>query len=393
MVATFEPTRSAGLARLAGFVPRSGRAYAAERNHDRGPDGHTSVSRLSPYLRHRLVLEREVIAAVTERYALSTADKFVSEVYWRTYFKGFLERRPTIWSHYRARLAAHREAVARDGALARDLAAAEAGETGIDAFDHWARELDDTAYLHNHARMWFASIWIFTLRLPWELGADLFLRRLVDGDPASNTLSWRWVAGLHTKGRTYLARADNIARYTEGRVRATGLATAAPPLTEEVDHPLRPVPDPPPVPDGAVLWLITEEDCASEDLAAGANVAGALATVSAADRSHGEVAPTVLAFTRGAVADAAARCGAPSPVPLDGDALVAAAREARTDVIAFSYAPVGPVADRLAAARPGLSSAGVRLVPVLRPEDPPAWQQSDRGFFKLRKAIPRLVAA
>ncbi len=89
-------------------------------------------------------------------------------------------------------------------------------------------------YLHNHARMWFASIWIFTLRLPWVLGADFFMRHLCDGDPASNTLSWRWVAGLHTRGKTYLARASNIATYTGGRFTPQDhdLAAFAPPLTE-----------------------------------------------------------------------------------------------------------------------------------------------------------------
>ncbi|MCK7502530.1 MAG: hypothetical protein MZW92_81430 [Comamonadaceae bacterium] len=87
--------------------------------------------------------------------------------------------------------------------------------------------------LHNHARLWFASLWIFTLELPWALGADFFLRHLLDGDPASNTLSWRWVVGLQTPGKIYLARADNIARFTAGRFPAvTGLATAARPLRE-----------------------------------------------------------------------------------------------------------------------------------------------------------------
>ena len=81
------------------------------------------------------------------------------------------------------------------------------GRTGIDGFDDWARELTATHWLHNHARMWFASIWIFTLRLPWALGADFFMRHLIDGDPASNTLSWRWVAGLHTRSKPYAARA------------------------------------------------------------------------------------------------------------------------------------------------------------------------------------------
>ena len=72
--------------------------------------------------------------------------------------------------------------------------------------------------MHNHARLWFASIWIFTLKLPWELGAAFFLEHLHDGDPASNTLSWRWVAGLHTKGKNYVASADNIEKFTDGKV-------------------------------------------------------------------------------------------------------------------------------------------------------------------------------
>ncbi|WP_238189582.1 FAD-binding domain-containing protein [Methylobacterium frigidaeris] len=80
--------------------------------------------------------------------------------------------------------------------------------------------------------MWFASIWIFSLRLPWELGAEFFLRRLLDGDPASNTLSWRWVAGLHTRGRPYLARRDNIRDFTEGRHDPAGLDEGAAPSRE-----------------------------------------------------------------------------------------------------------------------------------------------------------------
>jgi deoxyribodipyrimidine photo-lyase len=76
------------------------------------------------------------------------------------------------------------------------LGGATFGRTGIACFDQWTGELLETGYLHNHARVWFSSIWIFTLRLPWKLGADFFIRFLNDGDSASNTLSWRWVAGL-----------------------------------------------------------------------------------------------------------------------------------------------------------------------------------------------------
>ena len=90
--------------------------------------------------------------------------------------------------------------------------------SGIPAMDAWTSELIETGYLHNHARMWYASIWIHTLKLPWTLGAEFFLRNLLDGDVASNTLSWRWVAGLHTVGKFYLAQKSNICKFTAGRL-------------------------------------------------------------------------------------------------------------------------------------------------------------------------------
>ena len=181
-------TRAEGLTRLAEFVPRAGRAYATTRNTDPGPDALGGVSGLSPWLKRRVLSEREVVDAVLDAHAPSSCEKFVQEVFWRSYFKGWLEHRPQVWGSYQTGLAADRDASGADPDLARALA----GETGIDAFDAWVRELRATGHLHNHARMWFASIWIFTLRLPWRLGADFFLSELLDGDAASNTLSWRW---------------------------------------------------------------------------------------------------------------------------------------------------------------------------------------------------------
>lgn len=385
------PTREAGLERLAQFVPKSGSAYASGRNYDHGAGAHTRVSMLSPYLRRRLVLEREVLAAVLDRYAPSTADKFISEVYWRTYFKGFLERTPSVWTRYRATVDALQEDLDKDRALRADHEAACEGRTGIDAFDHWALELVDTGYLHNHARMWFASIWIFTLRLPWELGADFFLRHLMDGDPASNTLSWRWVGGLHTKGRTYLARPDNIAKYTEGRFRPTGLAREAPALEEHEDHLRRPAPEGDPPPDGPALLLVTEEDLAPETLlpAPGAAVrTNALDALS--PRPLGAVAR---AFAEGALHDGAARNGEAPAVAFTADALAEAADRAGLRAIATPYCPVGPAADALAAARAPLAERGIRLHAVLREEDARAWPYADKGFFKVKKAIPKLLAA
>jgi len=212
---SFPPTREAGRARLDAFVPNAGARYAARRNFDFGPGDRSNVSMLSPYLRRRMVLEAETVDAVHERFAPSTVEKFVQEVFWRTYWKGWLEHRPAVWRDYLEAVRRDRDGLSTDERA--DYERAFDAATGIDAFDAWARELVETGLLHNHARMWFASIWIFTLRLPWSLGADFFLRHLVDGDPASNTLSWRWVAGLHTRGKHYLARAANIRKYKIGR--------------------------------------------------------------------------------------------------------------------------------------------------------------------------------
>ncbi len=220
---TFPATRAAGLARLAEFTPGMGHAYAAGRNTDRGPDVEATTSALSPYLRRRLVLETEAIGGALAVHGPAVADKYVQEVFWRTYFKVHLETRPALWTDYQRLVVHGRHRLAAESGLRRVFEDAVAGRTGIDGFDDWARELAETNWLHNHAPMWFASIWIFTLRLPWALGADFFLCHLIDGDPASNTLSWRWVAGLHTRGKAYAAQSENIRRYTGDRYAPVGL--------------------------------------------------------------------------------------------------------------------------------------------------------------------------
>jgi deoxyribodipyrimidine photo-lyase len=225
----FIPTRAAALARLEEFLPAAG-SYAAERNYVR--PGHDNVSRISPWVQKRLLLESEIVAAARAQWSFPAVEKFVQEVYWRTYWKGWLEQRPAAWTRWVEAVPRLRDSLSAE--QRSTLEAAFAGRTGIAGFDDWARELVATGYLHNHARMWFASIWIFTLKLPWELGAAFFYEHLLDGDVASNTLSWRWVAGLQTPGKTYVARADNIAHYTDSRhaPQTSQLASTAFPITE-----------------------------------------------------------------------------------------------------------------------------------------------------------------
>lgn len=223
------PKRCAALEKLERFAPLAGTEYQNWRNYDYGKNRHSRVSQLSPYIRVGLLDEIDCARAALEKHSEGKCRKFLEEVFWRVYWKGYLENHPAIWEHYQRDL----DSILENESLKGKIAAAESGQTGINCFDYWANELVETGYLHNHARMWFASIWIFTLKLPWQAGAHFFLSHLLDGDAATNTLSWRWVAGLHTKGKTYLARPANIAKYTESRFSPNGLASQAKPLVED----------------------------------------------------------------------------------------------------------------------------------------------------------------
>ena len=388
---SFKPTRTAGLERLKQFVGRTGRQYTSTRNYDFGTKRRSNVSALSPWLRHRLLTEKEVLATVIAAHGFNVAEKFVHEVFWRTYFKGWLEQRPSVWALYQRDLLSACKRLANDEGLEIRFYEAVNGNTGIDCFDHWARELVTTGYIHNHARMWFASIWVFTLRIPWQLGADFFLRHLLDGDPASNTLSWRWVGGLHTKGKTYLARPDNIAKYTQGRFQPKGLAKLAEPLTEPVDHPLIPLSTPRLPAGNPYLLLLTEDDLSAECVVPTSPVAaiGLLATHGRSPNPMGDAAKE---FAKGAMNSALEphRKLARSAEDWSGP-LIEAARNAGVTTIATAYAPVGPTRSRLDRAEPILRDAGLSLNRILRPYDALTWPHARAGFFGLRTKIPSLL--
>ena len=225
-------------AELNRFLAQNLRQYSRLRNFDFGPDKRHNVSLLSKYISHRVIDEYDVIRATLGASTYERAEKFIQEVFWRVYWKGWLEHRPTVWSDFVAFDQQDKLSSQKDN---KNYLAAINGETGIECFDFWAQELRNTNYLHNHARMWFASIWIFTLGLPWQAGAQFFLKHLLDGDAASNTLGWRWVAGIQTMGKCYLARAENISKFTGERFDNARLNERALPLVDEKVHAIQPI--------------------------------------------------------------------------------------------------------------------------------------------------------
>lgn len=381
------PTRAAALERLAAFLPHAGADYAQLRNLDRGPDDRSNVSALSPWIRHRILTEEEVIAAVLRHHGLAQADKFIQEVCWRTYWKGWLELRPGVLAGYRVTVAQ----LSAEWAGNQRLSAAQLGQTGMACFDHWAEELVATGWLHNHARMWFASIWIFTLRLPWELGAAFMAAQLLDADPASNTLSWRWVAGLQTPGKHYLARAENIRLNTLGRFDPAGQ------LDEQAEAvpPGAPNPAPGTIPPaavpttGRVALLLTTEDLSPETLPVGAEVVALAAlALPQTDRPAG-------LFAAGALTDGLARAERHFGLAgkaLAPEAIAAWAQQAGVREVVTADAPLGPTAQALDQAGLALAAVSVRLVRVRRDWDSRCWPLATKGFFAFRQHIPQLVA-
>ena len=225
----FEASRAKAVEKLDNFIENNLSEYSKLRNFDFGPDKRSNISCLSPYITHGIINELEVIDKSLKKFSFSKNEKFIQEVLWRVYWKGWLELRPNVWSDYLIDLNNLRDQFKSN----QNYLNAIEGKTDLECFNQWVNELKENNYLHNHARMWFASIWIFTLELPWQLGAEFFMQNLYDGDAASNTLGWRWVAGIQTQGKHYLASEWNIKKFTNNRFQNIKLNENAPPKISE----------------------------------------------------------------------------------------------------------------------------------------------------------------
>ena len=230
----FKPSRTFAEELMNEFIENNLVNYSKLRNFDYGPDKRSNVSCLSPYVTHGVISEVELIKKSLNKYSFAKNEKFIQEIMWRTFWKGWMELRPDVWADYLLELNQIKDKYKND----QDYKKAVEGSTEIQCFNEWVGELKENNYLHNHARMWFASIWIFTLELPWQLGAEFFMQHLYDGDPASNTLGWRWVAGIQTQGKNYLASEWNIKKFTDNRFKNIKLKENASPKKVEKFYPI-----------------------------------------------------------------------------------------------------------------------------------------------------------
>jgi deoxyribodipyrimidine photo-lyase len=223
----FSPTRAAALARIAAVDPVS---YARTRNAING-----AVSCLSPYISHGFVSLPEVLPGVAERHRLDVQHKFVYELGWRAFFRHVWQHRGDgiLCSLHEGPLHEHCYA----STLPTDIRHAQ---TGVPVIDMAVRTLYATGSLHNHARMWLASYVVHVRKVHWRAGADWLYGHLLDGDLASNHLSWQWVAGTGSS-KPYLFNAENVARYAPASWHSPGSAidTSYEALDHMARHPVR----------------------------------------------------------------------------------------------------------------------------------------------------------
>jgi deoxyribodipyrimidine photo-lyase len=397
-------TRHGALACWQAFLPKV-REYSARRNYVE--TGHGNVSRLSAALRHRLITEDEVIRDSLVHFGFAAAEKWLQEVCWRRYWKGWLEVRSQVWTNWRQRVRELRATLPQEVLEKADAAAA--GDSGVACMDVIARELIETGYLHNHARMWWASFWIHAEGLPWELGADFFFRHLLDADPASNTLSWRWVAGLQTPGKTYLVRLSNLEKYAHagllrdrrGSDRVADGAVTPSLQPDHADTSKRPLPEFPtslPALAGRTgLWL--HADDLAPEIGPLAEFAPAAVAAFTSERTYREdyrlgenrirALHTVLAD---GIARAAAHYRCPATLTDADDTPVSIGAWARsqqlTEVVAFAPT-VGPVRDIVPRLSSHLAEHGIRLTLIRCTSDAHAFRLASGGFFPFWEKMSR----
>ncbi|MBD2353143.1 deoxyribodipyrimidine photo-lyase [Tolypothrix sp. FACHB-123] len=182
--------------------------YAKTRNFLTG-----NVTQLSPYIRYGVLSLREIRDYVLDKVQnRDDATKLINELGWRDYWQRlYAKLGNNIWQDQEEYKTGYTIAE-YSLLLPQDI---KDGNTGLVCIDNFSRELRETGYLHNHMRMWLAAYIVHWRRICWQAGAKWFLEHLLDGDPASNNMSWQWVASTFSH-KPYFFNRENLERYTKG---------------------------------------------------------------------------------------------------------------------------------------------------------------------------------
>ena len=375
----FEASRAKAIDKLNNFVEKNLSDYSRLRNFDFGPDKRDNVSCLSPYVTHGVLNEIEIIKKSLSKFSFSKNEKFIQEVLWRTYWKGWLELRPNVWTDYLVSLNNIREKF-RDN---KEYLNAIEGNTNIECFNEWVKELKENNYLHNHTRMWFASIWIFTLDLPWQLGAEFFMQHLYDGDAASNTLGWRWVAGVQTQGKHYLASEWNIKKFTNNRFNNIKLNENAPPKVSEKTYSIIKQNFANPQDIGQNNLLVFENNLSLENTDFKDNKFKKVYLVSNKNENRSiKLSEKVIKFKSHLTKDQEQRLKDQS---IDCEIIdVSEVKRIGENIISL-YPTVGENLDYL-------NSNNIKLNFLYRKLDQYSWQYCNKGFFNFKNYIPKIIS-
>ena len=359
---------------LDNFIANNIQNYSSKRNFDFGPKDRSNVSQMSPYISHRVLTEYDVIKRVLQKKTYRNVEKFIQEVFWRLYWRGWLESRPRVWDDFLGDLKSLEKNKHYYNAIE--------GLTGVECFNYWVKELRENGFLHNHTRMWFASIWIFTLNLPWQLGAEFFLKYLTDADSASNTLSWRWVAGIQTKGKNYLAKNWNIEKFTNGKFSPAILNENALPVSDSRNYTFSKI---------NYSGLETESESVvmfenelNTDFLDNSNYKHAYFCLLSNDERQVEISSKNMKYKE-SVVDNLAKRGTCNIRKLNGSQLISLIQS--NDNVHFVYPGVGDILDFLNKNLELNVNSFHR-----RKEDMFCSQFSNKGFFNFKKNIPRIIS-
>ena len=376
----FGTSRASAIENLNRFVDQNLFEYSKLRNFDYGPDNRSNISCLSPYITHGVISELEVIKKSLSKFSFSKNEKFIQEVLWRTYWKGWLELRPNVWTDYLNELKKVREEF-KDN---QNYKNAIEGNTNIECFNEWVKELKETNYLHNHARMWFASIWVFTLDLPWQIGAEFFMKHLYDGDAASNTLGWRWVAGIQTQGKNYLASEWNIKKFTNNRFSNIKLNENAPSKISEKTYSIIKEDFSNSEINGDQNLLIFENNLSFEITDFQNDKFKKIYIVSNKNENRSiELSEKVLKFKELLIKDQEQRLKSNS---INCEVIDISEIKNISNQIVSLYPNVGENLDYL-------NSNNLKLNFLYRKLDQYSWQYCNKGFFNFKKFIPKIVSS